>query len=76
MAIEGGHRVFKSHTKLPDDKTWFGELFPVFVLREVLVAKAATFVTDVPGAVSILDNLRSRRSRQCGLVKCIGNDFA
>jgi len=58
VPMEGRERILQPNAELPDDRIWAFEFLLVFCLREVIISKSSTEISNVPPTLIILGDIR------------------
>jgi hypothetical protein len=76
VTVECGQGVLQPDAELAHDLVRMGQLLLVLVLGQVLVAKPAAPVADVPAALGVPEDLRLPRPGERLLVEGVGDHLA
>jgi len=76
VPMEGRERILQPNAELPDDRIWAFEFLLVFCLREVIISKSSTEISNVPPTLIILGDIRLLCVGECVFVEGVGNEFS
>src|SRR6266851_2435385 len=76
VPVEGGEGILQADPELAYDLVRLGELLPVLVLGEVLIAKPSPPVTDMPAPLAVLEDLRLSGPGERLLVESVRDHLA